>query len=41
MLVLRWNERSRRTAERHGFAVVGAHGDFDVLARDPTPVPGT
>jgi RimJ/RimL family protein N-acetyltransferase len=34
MLVLRWNERSRRTAERHGFAVVGAQGDFDVLARD-------
>jgi RimJ/RimL family protein N-acetyltransferase len=33
MLVLRWNERSRRTAERHGFAVAGAHGDFDVLER--------
>jgi RimJ/RimL family protein N-acetyltransferase len=34
MLVLRWNERARRAAERHGFAVVGAHGDFDVLARE-------
>ena len=33
MLILRWNERSRRTAERHGFGVVGAHGDFDILAR--------
>jgi RimJ/RimL family protein N-acetyltransferase len=35
MLVLRWNERSRRTAERHGFAVVSRHGDFDVLERVP------
>jgi RimJ/RimL family protein N-acetyltransferase len=38
MLILRWNERSRRTAERHGFEVVGRHGDFDVLARDPHPM---
>jgi hypothetical protein len=33
MLVLRWNERSRRTAERHGFGVARKHGDFDVLER--------
>ena len=33
MLVLRWNERSRRTAERNGFAVVASHGDFAVLQR--------
>jgi ribosomal-protein-alanine N-acetyltransferase len=33
MLVLRWNERSLRTASRHGFEVVAAHGDFDVLER--------
>jgi RimJ/RimL family protein N-acetyltransferase len=34
MLILRWNERSRRTALRHGFALVGAHGDFDLLERE-------
>jgi RimJ/RimL family protein N-acetyltransferase len=34
-LILRWNERSRRAAERQGFAVVGARGDFDLLERDP------
>jgi len=39
MLILRWNERSRRTAERHGFAIVGRNGDFDVLAREPRPEP--
>jgi ribosomal-protein-alanine N-acetyltransferase len=33
MLILRWNARSRRTAERHGFHVVAAHGDFDLLER--------
>jgi RimJ/RimL family protein N-acetyltransferase len=33
MLILRWNERSRRTAERHGFDIVSKHGDFDLLER--------
>jgi [ribosomal protein S18]-alanine N-acetyltransferase len=47
MLILRWNDRSRRAAERQGFAIVGARGDFDVLERDPkghrgnsVPAPG-
>jgi [ribosomal protein S18]-alanine N-acetyltransferase len=35
MLVLRWNARSRRTAERQGFSVVATHGDFDVFAATP------
>jgi ribosomal-protein-alanine N-acetyltransferase len=35
MLILRWNERSRRAAERQGFVVVATHGDFDLLERDP------
>ncbi|HZO33594.1 MAG TPA: GNAT family N-acetyltransferase [Gaiellaceae bacterium] len=33
VLVLRWNERSRRAAERQGFELAGAHGDFDLLTR--------
>ena len=32
MSILRWNERSRRVAEAHGFRVVGGAGEFDVLA---------
>ena len=35
VLVLRWNERSRRAAERQGFELTGAHGDFDLLVREP------
>jgi len=34
ILVLRWNERSRRAAEKVGFRVVGEHGEFDVLTRE-------
>ena len=37
VLVLRWNERSRRAAERQGFERTGAHGDFDLLTRDVDP----
>jgi len=40
VLILRWNERSRRAAERQGFELAGAHGDFDLLVREAT-VPGT
>jgi [ribosomal protein S18]-alanine N-acetyltransferase len=36
MSILRWNERSRRVAEAHGFRVVGQAGEFDVLVREPT-----
>ena len=35
VLVLRWNGRSRRAAERQGFELAGAHGDFDLLVREP------
>jgi [ribosomal protein S18]-alanine N-acetyltransferase len=34
MSILRWNGRSRRVAEAHGFRVVGEAGEFDVLARE-------
>jgi [ribosomal protein S18]-alanine N-acetyltransferase len=34
MSILRWNERSRRVAEAHGFCVVGQAGEFDVLVRE-------
>jgi ribosomal-protein-alanine N-acetyltransferase len=34
MSILRWNGRSRRVAEGHGFQVVGRAGDFDVLVRE-------
>jgi RimJ/RimL family protein N-acetyltransferase len=34
MSILRWNERSRRVAESHGFRVVGQSGEFDVLVRE-------
>jgi RimJ/RimL family protein N-acetyltransferase len=34
MSILRWNARSRRVAEAHGFRVVGEAGEFDVLARE-------
>jgi ribosomal-protein-alanine N-acetyltransferase len=35
MSILRWNARSRRAAERQGFALVRAAGEFDVLEREP------
>ncbi len=34
MSILRWNDRSRRVAEAHGFGVVGRAGEFDVLVRE-------
>jgi [ribosomal protein S18]-alanine N-acetyltransferase len=34
MSILRWNERSRRVAEAHGFRVVAQAGEFDVLVRE-------
>lgn len=34
MSILRWNARSRRVAEAHGFRVVGEAGEFDVLVRE-------
>jgi RimJ/RimL family protein N-acetyltransferase len=34
MSILRWNGRSRRVAEGHGFRVTGRSGDFDVLVRE-------
>ena len=37
MCVLRWNDRSRNTALRQGFAITGRVGDFDVLEREPGP----
>ena len=33
MLILRWNDRSHRVAEAHGFRVVGREGEFDLLVR--------
>jgi [ribosomal protein S18]-alanine N-acetyltransferase len=35
MSILRWNDRSRRVAEAHGFRVVARVGEFDVLVREP------
>lgn len=40
LLILRWNERSRRVAQAHGFRVVGREGEFDVLVREPSRQPG-
>jgi [ribosomal protein S18]-alanine N-acetyltransferase len=34
MSIYRWNARSRRVAEVHGFRVVGEAGEFDVLVRE-------
>jgi RimJ/RimL family protein N-acetyltransferase len=34
MSILRWNDRSRRVAQAHGFRVVGRAGEFDVLVRE-------
>jgi [ribosomal protein S18]-alanine N-acetyltransferase len=34
MSILRWNVRSRRVAEAHGFRVVDRAGEFDVLVRE-------
>jgi [ribosomal protein S18]-alanine N-acetyltransferase len=39
MSILRWNARSRRVAEAHGFHVVGEAGEFDVLVRETTRSP--
>jgi [ribosomal protein S18]-alanine N-acetyltransferase len=39
MSILRWNARSRRVAEAHGFRVVGEAGEFDVLVREATRSP--
>ena len=36
MSILRWNDRSRRVAEAHGFRVVDEAGEFDVLVREAT-----
>jgi [ribosomal protein S18]-alanine N-acetyltransferase len=35
MSILRWNARSRRVAEAHGFRIIGEAGEFDVLVREP------
>jgi RimJ/RimL family protein N-acetyltransferase len=40
MLILRWNDRSRKVAQTHGFRVVGRAGEFDVLVRKPPREPG-
>jgi RimJ/RimL family protein N-acetyltransferase len=34
MSILRWNARSRRVAEAHGFRIVSQAGEFDVLVRE-------
>jgi RimJ/RimL family protein N-acetyltransferase len=34
MSILRWNDRSRRVAEAHGFRTVDRAGEFDVLVRE-------
>ena len=34
MSIFRWNGRSRRVAEAHGFRVAGQAGEFDVLVRE-------
>jgi ribosomal-protein-alanine N-acetyltransferase len=34
MSILRWNARSRRVAEAHGFRLAGRVGEFDVLVRE-------
>jgi len=34
MSILRWNARSRRVAEAHGFRVVAQVGEYDVLVRE-------
>jgi RimJ/RimL family protein N-acetyltransferase len=41
MLILRWNDRSRKVAQTHGFRVVGRAGEFDVLVRKPPREPGS
>jgi [ribosomal protein S18]-alanine N-acetyltransferase len=40
MSILRWNERSRRVAEAHGFRITGRAGEFDVLVREAPREPG-
>ena len=32
--ILRWNGRSRRVAEEHGFRITGRAGGFDILVRE-------
>jgi ribosomal-protein-alanine N-acetyltransferase len=39
MSILRWNTRSLRVAEAHGFRPVGRVGEFDVLVREAPPGP--
>ena len=34
MSILRWNTRSRRVAEAHGFRLADRAGEFDVLVRE-------
>jgi len=34
MSIFRWNGRSRRVAEAHGFRIAGQAGEFDVLVRE-------
>ncbi|HJQ74622.1 MAG TPA: GNAT family N-acetyltransferase [Gaiellaceae bacterium] len=40
MSIYRWNARSRRVAEAHGFHVAGDAGEFDVLVREPPQTGG-
>jgi [ribosomal protein S18]-alanine N-acetyltransferase len=40
MSILRWNVRSRRVAEAHGFVAADRVGEFDVLVREAPPQPG-
>jgi RimJ/RimL family protein N-acetyltransferase len=40
MSILRWNARSRRVAQAHGFRVVDEAGEFDVLVREPPRATG-
>ncbi len=40
MSILRWNTRSRRVAEAHGFRTAGQAGEFDVLVREAAPSSG-
>lgn len=39
MSILRWNDRSRRVAQAHGFRIVDRVGEFDVLVREAGGVP--
>jgi [ribosomal protein S18]-alanine N-acetyltransferase len=41
MSILRWNARSRRVAETHGFRVAERVEEFDVLVREAPQMPDT